>query len=92
MRLRRREPDWLADLLVEPALVELQDGRTIAGLATPHPNSLSLRSARLMTGDGWTALDGEIVVPRDRVAWVQRGILLDDVARVERLTVTRENV
>lgn len=92
MRLRRHRDGWLADVTLEPVLLELRDGRTIAGLAQPAGGSVTLRAARLLTGDGWTSLDGEIVVPREQVAWAQRGISLDDTAALERRALTREVV
>lgn len=78
----KREPSWLADTTVEPVLVTLDDDRTVAGLlADATEGALVLSHARLVDPHaGVVPLQGELVVPRDRVLLVQRGIRIDDAA------------
>lgn len=78
----QRHRRWLANVEVEPVVLELTDQRTIAGqLVETYPHAVRLRSARLL-GDGRQGVvpfGGELVIPRDRIAWCQRGVPLDDV-------------
>lgn len=71
---------WLDELEVDAVIVTLTDGRTIAGyLAGAREDGILIRNARVLGVAATIAAAGEIVIPRDRIAWVQRGIRLDDV-------------
>lgn len=73
-------PGLLEQLEAEPIVVNLVDDRAIAGfLAHARPDALLLRAARYVGDAGSYAAEGEIVIPLGRIAWVQRGIRIDDV-------------
>lgn len=47
-------------------------GQSIRGiLQGAYRDSLVLSHASFLTGDTTTNIDGEVVIPRDRVAWLQ---------------------
>lgn len=79
------ERGWLERLEVEPILIELTDRRTIAGyLRAVHADALVLEHARYLGAelDGPIEMGGEVAIPRDRIAWVQRGVPFDDLDQV----------
>lgn len=68
--MRRR---WLRRQFRRKVLVHTRDNQTLEGvLEADAPDGLVLRAARFLEGDGQVPLAGEIFVPRENVAWLQR--------------------
>lgn len=66
-----RQADWLETVTRRRVLVHTRDGQTLDGqLARVDRDGLVLAPASL--ADGPHDLDGDVFVPRDRVAWMQQ--------------------
>lgn len=53
-------------------VLHLKDGQSLKGvLMAAYRDSLVLAHARYLAADGELPVDGEAVVPRDSVAWLQ---------------------
>ena len=64
---------WLNRLARETVVIHTTDGGSLRGVLTVvHRDCLVLSHAAYLAGDQQTPIDGEAVVPRDRVAWIQR--------------------
>lgn len=75
---RELKRGWLEQLEVEPIVVELKEGRTVAGyLVAVHADAIVLEHARYLGADIDGPMGGQVGIPRDRIAWVQRGIKVD---------------
>lgn len=63
----------LRSRLHEVFIVTLDDATAFRGLLyAADDRSLVLRDAQLVSGDGPTPVDGEVVLPRARVLYLQR--------------------
>lgn len=64
---------WLDDLTLETVLVHMtHDGPSVKGLKVAvHDDCLVLRDALVMEPEAKTLLDGEVVIPRERVLFMQ---------------------
>lgn len=64
---------WLDDITLQTVLVHLTDnGPSIKGLkAAVHDDCLVLRDPLVLEESGSTLLDGECVIPRERVLFMQ---------------------
>lgn len=65
---------WLADVTLETVIVHTTDGQSFKGLKqTVYDDSLILTDARVLEAEGMSSvINGEAVIPRDRVHWIQR--------------------
>lgn len=62
---------WLADLTLDTVIVHTVDGPSLKGLkSVVHDDCIVLREV-LVLGDDTATLNGEIVVPREQVAFMQ---------------------
>ena len=63
---------WLDDLTLETVIVHTAGGPSFKGVkAAVHEDCLVLRDAQILEDDAATLLNGEIVVPREQVAFLQ---------------------
>lgn len=64
---------WIERLAKRSVIVHLSDGASMrAVLLRSHPDCMVLVEARYLSPDGQeTAVDGEIVIPRQNVSWLQ---------------------
>ena len=72
MRMSRRE--YLKDVVAETVVVHTTADASLRGvLVAAYADVLVLRAAAYLNADGSTvAVDGEALVPRSRVAFIQR--------------------
>lgn len=76
------ERGWLERLEVEPVVVELTDKRTIAGyLAGAYTDAVVLRHSRYLGADADAPIGGDVAIPRERIAWLQRGVAVAGLER-----------
>jgi hypothetical protein len=64
---------WLAEATLDTVVVHTTHGQSIKGnLRTTYSDSLVLTEARVLLDEGMSQqLNGEIVVPRERVHYIQ---------------------
>ena len=63
---------WLQQLTRRTVTVHTTDGQSLKGiLIGEYRDSLVLAHAEYLTGDTREPLDGEAVILRDRVSWIQ---------------------
>lgn len=64
---------WLDDLTLETVLVHTRDGMSFRGLkSSVYDDCLVLKEARVLEDEGVSSvLNGEVVIPRERVHFVQ---------------------
>ena len=69
-----RRDDWmLRSLLRERLVVTLKDGQSFRGLFNGGDRkTLALLDAEYLKSDGAVKADGEVFVPRDHIAYIQR--------------------
>lgn len=74
MRKRRVLPNWLDTVAGTPVLLTATDGRTYRGLMLDqYEDGVCLLAAALLQADGTPVpINGELFVPRARVAVIQR--------------------
>lgn len=73
----RPEAGWLERLEAQQILVELTDRRTLAGVMTGvYSDCVVLEQAKVI-GEVVTLAGGQLIVPRKKIAWIQRGVDLD---------------
>lgn len=72
--LRPRPERYLSNLMADTVIVNTHDGNSIRGsLVGTYADVVVLKGARYLgTGDGDVSIDGEAVIPLDRIAWIQR--------------------
>jgi hypothetical protein len=65
---------WLDDVALETVIVHTTESMSFKGLkVTVYDDSVVLREARVLEDEGMsTILNGEVVIPRDRVHFIQR--------------------
>jgi len=63
---------WIDKLTRRNVVVHLTDGTSLSGvLLEVHGDCLVLTAARVLADDGSVAVDGETVIPRTRISWMQ---------------------
>lgn len=64
---------WLDDLTLDTVIVHTRDGMSFRGLkSSVYDDCLVLKEARVLEDEGVSKiLNGEIVIPRDRVHFLQ---------------------
>lgn len=63
---------WIDRLTRRSVVVHTRDGASMRGiLVAAHRDCLVLAHVRYLAGEGEVTVDGEAVVPRDTVAWLQ---------------------
>lgn len=63
---------WIPRLIRREIITHLTDGQSIRGmLAGEYRDSLVLSHAAYLGSEGSMRVDGEVVIPRDKVAWIQ---------------------
>lgn len=63
---------WISKLVRHSVALHLTDGQSIRGvLLAEHKDCLVLGQAGYLGTDGVTKVDGEVVVPRERISWMQ---------------------
>lgn len=64
---------WLDDLTLETVIVHTRDDMSFRGLrSSVYDDCLVLREARVLEGEGVSSvLNGEVVIPREQVHFVQ---------------------
>lgn len=63
---------WLGDITLSTVIVHTTDGPSIKGLRSAvHDDCLVLREAVLLEDAGVSQFDGEVVIPRERVSFMQ---------------------
>lgn len=69
-----RRADWLLNsILRDRVVVTLKDGQSFRGIFNGgDKNHLCLLDAEYLKPDGLTKVDGEVFIPRDHVAFVQK--------------------
>ena len=67
-------PGWIASLTHETVIVHLKDGsHSVKGvLAAVHADCLVLRDALILEPESQVVLDGDVIVPRPSVDFMQR--------------------
>lgn len=69
MRLRR----YIDGMERESVVVHTKTGSSISGvLISVHRDCVVLRHAKLLSASGSVVIDGEAIVPRAEVEWIQR--------------------
>lgn len=64
--------NWITQLKANTVVVHTRSGDSVRGiLIGVFKDSLVIAHATLLQGDTTTNIDGEVVVPRDQVAWLQ---------------------
>jgi len=64
---------WFNRLVRETVVIHTTDGGSLRGvLMEVHRDCLILAHAMYLAGDQQTPVDGEAIVPRERVSWLQR--------------------
>jgi hypothetical protein len=65
---------WLENVTLETVIVHTTAGESFKGLKqTVYDDSLILTDARLLDGEGMSSvINGEVVIPRERVHFIQR--------------------
>jgi hypothetical protein len=64
---------WSRRLLRETIVAHLRSGDSLRGvLVAEHRDCLILAHAAFLDATSTTPVDGEAVIPRDQVSWVQR--------------------
>lgn len=65
---------WLDELELNTVILHLtHDGPSLKGLRTAvHDDCVVLRDAMVLEPEGQVLLDGDVVVPRERVLYIQR--------------------
>lgn len=70
MSILRR--DFIASKTRERIAVHLDDGQSVRGVLTAvHRDCLVLEHAKALGDHVETPVDGEVLIPRARVAWIQ---------------------
>lgn len=74
---------WINRLRFETVVIHTTTQASISGVLTgTYKDSLVLSHAKFLAGDTTTNIDGDVVVPRERVAWIQTlngtGVTHDD--------------
>jgi small nuclear ribonucleoprotein (snRNP)-like protein len=69
-----RRSNYLLDTIIrDRVVVTLKDGQSFRGLFNgADRNTLALLDAEYLKPDGPTKVDGEVFIPRDHVAFVQK--------------------
>lgn len=63
---------WLKRITASTVVVHLTDEQSIRGvLWAVHADCLILRHATYLAQDASSTVDGEVVIPRTQVAWMQ---------------------
>lgn len=64
---------WLDDLTLETVIVHTRDDMSFKGLkSSVYDDCLVLKEARVLEGEGVSSvINGEVVIPRERVHFVQ---------------------
>ena len=63
---------WINQLRFHTVIVHTTVGSSIKGVMTgTYKDSVVLSHAEFLTGDTTTSIDGDAVIPRERVAWIQ---------------------
>lgn len=63
---------WISRLVRRTIVVHMTDGQSIRGvLAGEYRDCLVLIHASYLGSESVTKVDGEVVVPRERVGWIQ---------------------
>lgn len=64
---------WLDDVSLETVIVHTRDDMSLRGLkSSVYDDCLVLREARVLEGEGVSSvLNGEVVIPRERVHFIQ---------------------
>ena len=64
---------WLDDLTLETVIVHTRDDMSFRGLkASVYDDCLVLKEARVLEDEGMSkVINGDVVIPRDRVHWLQ---------------------
>lgn len=64
---------WLDDLTLETVIVHTRDDMSFRGLkSSVYDDCLVLKEARVLEGEGVSSvLNGEVVIPRERVHFIQ---------------------
>jgi hypothetical protein len=63
---------WISQLRFLTVVVHTTTAQSIRGVLTrTYKDCLVLDHAEFLAGDTTTTIDGEVIVPRERVAWIQ---------------------
>lgn len=63
---------WIERLTRRSVVVHTRDGASMRGvLVATYRDCLVLSHANYLAGEGAVAVDGEVVVPRETVSWLQ---------------------
>lgn len=63
---------WIDRLKRRRVVVHLKDGTSLRGwLVSAYRDALVLQNADALTGDTTTPIDGQTVVPRANLSWIQ---------------------
>lgn len=63
---------WIDRLRFHHVVVHTTTQSSLRGiLIGTYKDSLVLNHAEFLAGDTTTSIDGEVIVPRDKVAWIQ---------------------
>ncbi|MFA7265125.1 MAG: hypothetical protein WC054_02335 [Candidatus Nanopelagicales bacterium] len=64
---------WIAQLTANRVAVHTVNGESLRGiLLAVHGDCLVLTAAQILSEHGARPLDGDVVVPREQVAWIQQ--------------------
>lgn len=63
---------WISQLVRRTVVVHLVDGQSLRGVMVgEYKDAIVLRHGEYLGRDGITTVDGEAVVPRERIGWIQ---------------------
>lgn len=63
---------WIEQLRYLTVVIHTTTSQSIRGvLVGTYKDSLVLSHAEFLQGDTTTTIDGDVVIPRDKVAWIQ---------------------
>ena len=63
---------WINQLRFHTVVVHTTTQSSMRGVLTgTYKDSLVISHAEFLAGDTTTSIDGEVVIPRDKVAWIQ---------------------
>lgn len=63
---------WIDRLRFHTVVIHTTTQSSLRGVLTgTYKDSLVLSHAEFLVGDTTTTIDGEVIVPRERVAWIQ---------------------
>jgi hypothetical protein len=63
---------WIENLRYLTVVVHTTQGESLRGVMTgAYRDSVVLAHVEFLAGDTTTTIDGEAVVPRERIAWIQ---------------------